>query len=177
VIAHPGNHSTSPPDTLDVQVADESNRRSSTRRRPPPRRLALASLVTAAVIVAAACGSGSSDSLSEAGARGRRVSTSNGCASCHGPDGQGGVGPKWVGLAGSEVTLESGEKVVADDAYLERAIKDPGAQLVAGYSIQMPTNGLTDAEVADVIAYIHDLSPTGSESTRGGGLGGGGGDG
>jgi cytochrome c oxidase subunit 2 len=88
------------------------------------------------------------------------VSNSNGCASCHGTDGQGGAGPKWVGLAGSDVTLEDGIVVVADDDYLRRAVVDPSAEIVAGYTLKMPENSLGDDEVADVIAYIHDLGQT-----------------
>ena len=112
------------------------------------------------LLALAACGSDSGSDLSEAGERGRSISNSNGCAACHGPNGQGGAGPAWVGLAGSDVVLIDGSVVVADDEYLRRAIVDPGAEIVAGYSLEMPTNSLSDDEVADVIAYIHDLSPT-----------------
>jgi cytochrome c oxidase subunit 2 len=122
-------------------------------------RLAIAALVTIVLLAAAACGSSSSDELSEAGQRGRRVANSSGCASCHGPDGQGGIGPKWTDLAGSEVTLADGRVVV--DAYLTTAIVDPSAEFVAGFTVQMPTNALSDDEVADVIAYINDLRSAG----------------
>jgi cytochrome oxidase Cu insertion factor (SCO1/SenC/PrrC family)/cytochrome c553 len=101
--------------------------------------------------------------LSEAGARGRDISTSNGCAACHGSNGQGGAGPEWIGLADSEVELADGSTVIADDEYLTRAIGDPGAELVAGYSLRMPDNTLSDAEIADVVAYIRDLSPAQSD--------------
>lgn len=124
----------------------------------------VASLVLVALVaVLAACsgGSGSSAppaSLSEAGARGRSISNASGCASCHGSNGQGGAGPAWVGLAGSDVELADGSTIVADDEYLARAIRDPGADLLAGYSLRMPENSLTDAEIADVVAYINDLA-------------------
>jgi cytochrome c oxidase subunit 2 len=129
------------------------------RRRP----LAFAVLVTAVVSgSAAACGGGGGGAagveLSEAGERGREIANANGCAGCHGNDGQGGAGPTWVGLAGSQVELSDGTVVTADDAYLARAISDPGAEVVAGNALRMPENSLTDAEIADVIAYIHDLS-------------------
>lgn len=135
--------------------------RSGMPREPRPVRLALGVLGAVAFLTFAACGSDSGPELSEAGASGRKVSNSNGCASCHGTDGQGGAGPKWVGLAGSDVTLEDGSVVVvvADDDYLRRAIVDPSAQIVAGYTLKMPENNLGDDEVADVIAYIDDLSP------------------
>ena len=98
--------------------------------------------------------------LSEDGARGQDIAKSNGCAQCHGSSGQGGVGPSWVGLYGSDVELEDGTIVVADDEYLARAISDPSADIVAGASVIMPSNGLSDDEIADVIAYIRDLSTT-----------------
>lgn len=176
MIDRAGNQSTSRRDRFDVPDTADPFRSRSTRPRPPGWWI-LASLVTAALVFSTACGSGSSDEFSEAAARGRRVSTSKGCASCHGVDGQGGVGPAWIGLADSEVTLADGTTVVADDAYLTRAIKDPGAQMVAGYAVQMPSNGLSDAEVADVIAYIRELGDTATEGAGGGPGGGGGGGG
>ena len=49
--------------------------------------------------------------------------------------------------------------MIADDDYLVRAIAEPGADLLADYQLQMPQNRLTDDDIADVIAYIKDLSP------------------
>lgn len=133
---------------------------------PPPSssrwsRAAGPFLLLAVVAGFAACGSsgdGSDVVLSEAGARGQDISKSNGCAQCHGSSGQGGVGPSWVDLYGSDVELEDGTVVVADDEYLTRAISDPSADIVAGASVIMPSNDLSDDEIADVIAYIRDLS-------------------
>jgi cytochrome c oxidase subunit 2 len=119
----------------------------------------VAAALTAVLAVAASCG-GTDDALSEAGARGKRTAAANGCAGCHGADGQGGVGPTWRGLAGSEVTLVDGTTIVADDAYLVRSIEEPGADLVADYALQMPRNRLGEQDVADIVAYIKDLSPS-----------------
>jgi len=160
-------------------------------------RWAVPLLVVAAVgVVAAACGSDSPDApdaasaggtadaaaveLSAAGQRGQDVAQSNGCAACHGNSGQGGVGPAWVGLYGSDVELEDGTTVVADDAYLTRSITDPGAEIRADSNVPMPKNRLNDDQVADVVAYIRDLSgdPTSDggdaapEPTTNGGLSG-----
>jgi cytochrome c oxidase subunit 2 len=96
--------------------------------------------------------------LSEAGERGKQVSLSSGCAGCHGTNGQGGVGPTWQGLTGSDVELADGTTIVADQEYLIRAIKDPSADLLADYSIQMPRNNLDDSQVDDIVAYINDLA-------------------
>lgn len=104
-----------------------------------------------------ACGDDSS-ALSEVAQRGKDTALANGCASCHGASGQGGVGPTWVDLAGSDVQLEDGTTVVADDAYLIRSIVEPDAEEVAGYTIAMPVNGVSDAEAADIVAYIKELT-------------------
>ena len=108
-------------------------------------------------IIAAACGGEGGDGLSAEAQQGLEISRSNGCAACHGNDGEGSVGPAWVGLAGSDVELADGTTVTADAAYLRRAITDPQADRVAGYDIQMPGNGLTPEQVDAVIAYIEAL--------------------
>ncbi len=89
---------------------------------------------------------------------GEQLSRSRGCAGCHGQNFGGGAGPEWTGLAGSEVTLADGSTVVADTAYLTRAIADPSAELVADYTLRMPANNLSDAEIADIVAFIETLA-------------------
>jgi cytochrome c oxidase subunit 2 len=88
---------------------------------------------------------------------GEQLSRSSGCAGCHGQDFGGGAGPGWIGLAGSEVELADGTVVVADTEYLTRAIADPSAELVADYNLKMPANSLSDAEIADIVAFIETL--------------------
>jgi cytochrome c oxidase subunit 2 len=90
-------------------------------------------------------------------ANGEQLSRSSGCAGCHGQDFGGGAGPDWIGLAGSDVELADGTVVVADAAYLTRAIADPSAELVTGYNLRMPANSLSDAEIADIVAFIETL--------------------
>ena len=126
----------------------------------PARRWIVGVLVTSTLAFgAAACGGGESGpELSEAGERGKSLSASSGCAGCHGTNGQGGVGPTWQGLAGSERELADGSIVIADDDYLIRAIKEPAADLLADFAVQMPRNNLDDQQVADIIAYINDLA-------------------
>ncbi len=143
-------------------------------------RLASAVAVTAALgLAAAACGSDDTGSTGEDGAsataaptaapgsgsgsggdavNGEQLARSQGCAGCHGPNFGGGAGPSLVGLAGTEVLLADGTTVVADTAYLTRAIADPSAELVADYTLRMPANGLSDAEIADVVAFIETLA-------------------
>jgi mono/diheme cytochrome c family protein len=93
-------------------------------------------LVAAPLLVGAiACGADGGDvsNLSAEAAEGRRIANSRGCAGCHGSDGAGGV---------------------------FRAISDPGAELVAGYSARMPDNDLSDDDIRSIITYIRELGPT-----------------
>jgi mono/diheme cytochrome c family protein len=66
-------------------------------------------------------------------ARGKGLYTADGCSACHSLTGSSSVGPSFKGLAGSAVTLTSGQTVTADDAYLERSIADADAEIVKGY--------------------------------------------
>ena len=121
----------------------------------------LSALATVAALLSlGACSSSSSTSLvdlSPEAAAGRELAISAGCASCHGDDGNGRVGPKWVGLADSQVTLSDGTVVTADDTYLYESIKNPGAKKRRGASGIMPANKLTDEEIASIIVYIRAL--------------------
>ena len=121
----------------------------------------LSALATAVALLAlGACSSSSSSApadLSPEAVAGREISISAGCASCHGEDGNGRVGPKWIGLADSQLTLSDGTVVTADDAYLYESIKDPGAKKRRGASGIMPANKLTDEEIASIIVYIRAL--------------------
>jgi cytochrome c oxidase subunit 2 len=121
----------------------------------------LSALATVAALLSlGACSSSSSTSLvdlSPEAAAGRELAISAGCASCHGDDGNGRVGPKWVGLADSQVTLSDGTVVTADDTYLYESIKNPGAKKRRGASGIMPANNLTDEEIASIIVYIRAL--------------------
>jgi cytochrome c oxidase subunit 2 len=114
----------------------------------------------AAVAAVAGCGAAavSDPPLSPAAEAGREVMRANGCASCHGRDGEGGAGPTWVGLSGSTVRFDDGSTATADAAYLYEAIADPGAREVAGYGFPMPQNSLDDEQIQSVIAYIEALS-------------------
>jgi cytochrome c oxidase subunit 2 len=130
-------------------------------RRRPPRVAATAALVAGAGLLAACGGEVPGGpvpaNLSAAGLRGRQVALASGCAACHGGDFGGGVAPTWKGLAGRTVSLADGSAVVADTAYLTRAIAEPAAQIVQGSAIAMPANTLTAAQVADVVTFIQEL--------------------
>lgn len=95
--------------------------------------------------------------LSPAAGAGRDVARSNGCAACHGANGQGGVGPAFIGLYRSDRELIDGSIVVADSDYLYESITQPGAKLVAGYRGRMPSNNLDDAQITSIMAWIEEL--------------------
>ena len=109
------------------------------RHHPLARRVLAVALAGVATFGLAACGSddGGAD-LPAAAAEGRDVARSNGCAACHGRNGEGGPGPAFSGLFGS--------------------IRDPGAKVADGFGITMPSNDLSDAEIESVIAWIEALA-------------------
>lgn len=138
---------------------------SSSARAPRRTRLVLVglSLLAAGSGLLSACGgddgaSGAPEPTTAAGKRGQALAKDNGCVACHSPSGQRMTGPTWKGLAGSERDLADGTTVIADDAYLTRAMNDPKAQVVEGFPPIMPENDLEPAEVKALIAYIHELS-------------------
>lgn len=113
--------------------------------------------VALAAVVGVACGADGDDSGTAAMTEGQRIAVNNGCASCHGVSGEGGMGPTWRGLFNSERELDDGTIVIADDAYLVRAIVDPRAEQLKGYSV-MPPNSLTDQQVRAIVDYIKTLT-------------------
>jgi len=97
----------------------------------------------------------------DAAARGQVLANDIGCMACHTIDGSDGTGPTWQGVAGSTVTLDTGETVVADTDYLTRSIVDPAAQLVDGFDPVMPatySDQLTADEISDLVSYIQSLA-------------------
>ncbi len=95
---------------------------------------------------------------SKAVTNGQNLYFERGCVSCHARDDSYSVGPSWKGLYGSEVRLDDGSSVIADDAYLLESILDPTAKIVEGYAPgSMPPNGLTETEAKQLIEYIKTL--------------------
>jgi cytochrome c oxidase subunit 2 len=90
--------------------------------------------------------------------RGAEIFTANGCNSCHG-DQDSPIAPTLNNVFGHEVMLESGETVVADEAYIIESIVDPAAKVVQGYSPVMPPYpDFSEQDLADLVAYIQSLS-------------------
>jgi cytochrome c oxidase subunit 2 len=91
-------------------------------------------------------------------AQGQKAFQDLACATCHRSDGQG-RGPALEGVYGSKVLLDSGQTVVADDAYIRESILSPSAKIVAGYQPLMPTfQGLVSEEqLLTLIEYVKSL--------------------
>ena len=91
-------------------------------------------------------------------AEGERLFGQLGCASCH-PGAGATAGPPLQGLFGSQVKLQDGKTVTADDNYIREAVLGP--QAVAGYPNVMPTfqGQVNEEEVLQLVAYIKSLGP------------------
>jgi cytochrome c oxidase subunit 2 len=90
-----------------------------------------------------------------------------GCSGCHGGIGAGGSqsvstvpAPPLAGLYGSPVTLDDGELVIADDAYIRDCILIPEKRRVASYPPIMPSfSGIINEEdVLKLVAFIKSLA-------------------
>lgn len=94
--------------------------------------------------------------------QGERVAADRGCLHCHSTDGTRHIGPTWLDLYLREETLSTGERIIADDAYLTRSMMEPNAQVVAGFEPLMPAfqGILSPLEVAALIEYIKALRTT-----------------
>lgn len=89
---------------------------------------------------------------------GQRLFQELGCDGCHtgAPDA---AAPPLEGLFGEEVTLQSGESVIADEAYLRESILTPDAKIVEGYQAIMPSfqGQVSEEQLTALIAYIKSL--------------------
>jgi cytochrome c oxidase subunit 2 len=118
----------------------------------PRLRTLAAALLCSLPLAVAACGG--SDEAGDSGgstasASGEELYRQYACAGCHSLDGEDGTGPSFKGLAGSTVTLEGGEEVTADDAYLERAITDPDADVREGYNAGLMKASIDSFDLGD----------------------------
>jgi cytochrome c oxidase subunit II len=130
------------------------------------RRLAIGLAIGAAAVVAACSGSGTTPvGGGGTAAAGQRLAQDNGCVACHSADGSSRAGPTWKDLYGSTVKLQDGKTVVADEAYLRRAIQQPNAEVVEGFAPTMPGNSLAPAQVDQLVDYLKSLSATGASTS------------
>ena len=90
---------------------------------------------------------------------GKKVAMGQGCVKCHSFDGEPHIGPTWLDLYRRRETLETGETVVADEAYLTDSMIDPRSRIVKGYKPVMPTyrGRLTAPDAAALVEFIKSL--------------------
>jgi len=104
------------------------------------------------------------EGLSELAQQGQKLYRKLRCVGCHTTDGSPNVGPTWLGLWGSERTLEDGAVVVADEEYLEESIRTPAAKIVRGFrNVMPPFARLSAEEIQALIEFIKSLSETESK--------------
>lgn len=107
----------------------------------------------------AACSSGSQDDLA---LRGHELAREYGCISCHTSSGSKSVGPTWKALYGSEVELDDGSVIIADEQYLRESILQPSAKTVKRFEkglmeTVIKPNSIPEDELRALIAYIKSL--------------------
>ncbi|HVY25709.1 MAG TPA: cytochrome c oxidase subunit II [Polyangiaceae bacterium] len=90
---------------------------------------------------------------------GEGVAARHGCLRCHTLDGTPHVGPTWARLYQSDVALEDGTSVRADESYLTESMMDPRVKVRRGFAAVMPTyQGVLDAaEVGALVELIRSL--------------------
>ena len=97
---------------------------------------------------------------------GKKIAMNEGCLRCHSLDGQPHIGPTWLDLYQRRETLESGEAVIADEAYLTDSMIDPRGKVVKGFKPIMPTykGRLAAPEAAALVEFIKSLRSTSLEN-------------
>lgn len=104
---------------------------------------------------------------------GQSLFQNNGCTACHNTDPAQGVlvGPNLANVAGYEVSLEGGQRVMADADYLREALREPQTQIVQGFTgAAMPSFGsLPQSQTDALIAYLASISDHGDQIQLGGG--------
>ena len=109
--------------------------------------------------------SGNANQMSPAAA-GQQMYESLGCASCHGATGEGGRGPALLGVFGSQVGLNGGQKVNADEFYIRESILNPQAKIVSGFGPIMPSfqGQVNEEQLLQLVAYVKSLSTSRPET-------------
>jgi cytochrome c oxidase subunit 2 len=81
-----------------------------------------------------------------------------GCAACHTGRSDARC-PRLEGLFGTEVRLQDGSTVVADEAYVRESILDPRAKIVSGFQPIMPAfrGRLSEEDLVMLVAYVKSL--------------------
>jgi len=102
---------------------------------------------------------------------GEKLFASLACSTCH-QDQNRGRGPTLAGLFGTQVKLDNGTSVLADDAYIRESILNPRAKMVAGYQPIMPTfqGQVSEEQILQLIAYIKSIGGKQDGAANSGGM-------
>ena len=91
---------------------------------------------------------------------GLKLLQSKGCLGCHTTDGTKKIGPTFKGIFGRNETVTTDGKeheIVVDEAFLRKAVLQPGADLVKGYPNIMPKLPVTGEELDAIILTLKGL--------------------
>ena len=91
-------------------------------------------------------------------AKGQQLFQDLGCQVCHQLEKQG-IGPVLAGIFGTQVKLQTGETVTADESYVRESILNPQAKVTAGFQPLMPPfqGRVNEEQLMQLIAYIKAL--------------------
>jgi cytochrome c oxidase subunit II len=101
--------------------------------------------------------------MSSVAAEGMGIMKIQGCFACHSTDGSKIVGPTYLNLYGSQVTVtEDGKEInyKADDEYLRHCIKDPNSRIVKGFPkglMQSYKDKVSDDDISKMIEFLKTL--------------------
>ena len=90
--------------------------------------------------------------------RGYRLFQQLGCITCH-LQGRQGIGPVLAGVFGSQVRLQDGRVVLADETYIRESILQPQAKITAGFQTLMPSfqGRVNEEELMQLLAYMKSI--------------------
>jgi cytochrome c oxidase subunit 2 len=97
---------------------------------------------------------------------GKKIAMAQGCFKCHTVTGEPHIGPTWLDMYHRRETLDTGEQIVADEAYLTDSMIDPRAKVVKGFKPVMPTykGRMAAPEFAALVEFIKSLRSTSLEN-------------
>jgi cytochrome c oxidase subunit 2 len=91
---------------------------------------------------------------------GLKLLEEKGCLGCHSTDGSKKIGPTFKGIFGRKETVLTGGKereIIVDDAYLNRSVREPQADIVKGYPPVMPALQVPDEELETIVSYLKTM--------------------
>ncbi len=92
--------------------------------------------------------------------KGLHLLQDKGCLGCHTTDGTKKIGPTFKGIFGrKETVITDGREheLTVDEAFLRKAVLQPGADLVKGYPNIMPKLPVTPEELDSIIVALKEL--------------------